>query len=146
MKSFVAIVELSLKSLVVLLTESLESSATSIVVSLRSLLTPVVVSEPLLTVAISLVLRSSDALTAVSFASWLTLVTVRSPLLETSTPPSTADWLASLASLLIEVTPSFMSLNISPKLKSADKLVVSARAATVLITNFFVIYFPCVLI
>ena len=69
MKSLVAIVELSLKSLVVLLIESLESSATSIVESLKSLEIPVVVSEPLFTVAISAVFKSSEALTAVSFAS-----------------------------------------------------------------------------
>ena len=69
LKSFVAIVELSLRSLVVFDTESLESSATSIVESLKSLEIPLVVSEPDFTVAISLVLRSSLDFIALSFAS-----------------------------------------------------------------------------
>ena len=98
MKSFVAIAELSLKSLVVLDAVSFVSSATSTVESLTSLETFDVVSEPLLTVATSLVFKSSLAFIVASFASWLTLVTVRSPLFETSTPPSTPDLKESFAS------------------------------------------------
>ena len=77
---------------------SFVSSAISTVESLTSLEMFDVVSEPLLTVATSLVFKSSLAFVAVSFASWLTLVTVRSPLLETSTPPSTPDLNESFAS------------------------------------------------
>ena len=99
--------------------ESFVSSAISTVASLMSLV-----------VEISAVLRSSDTFTAESLASLLTLVTVLSALLLVSTAPSFIDSTESLASLLILIAASFISLNISPKLKSACALVNSAATAT----------------
>ncbi len=87
-----------MKSRLVLEILSFESSASSIVLSRTSRLTLVVETSPLLTVAISLVLRSSEALTAVSRASCPKLVTVLSPLLLTSTPPSFIESAVSRAS------------------------------------------------
>ncbi len=120
-------VELSLRSLVVLVTESFVSSASSTVASLVSL-----------EVAISDVLRSSDTFTVESFTSSLTLVTVLSALLDVSTAPSFIEATLSFMSLLILVVASFMSLNISPKLKSAEAVVNIPAVMALKIRVFFI--------
>ena len=111
-----------------LVIESLVSSASSTVESLISL-----------EVASSAVFKSSDTLTEESFMSELTFVTVLSADFEVSTAPSFIDATESLASLLIDVAASFISLNISPKLKSADAVVNIAAVTALIITIFFIV-------
>ena len=125
--SLEAIVEESLRSFVVLVIESLVSSASSTVESLKSL-----------EVASSAVLRSSETLTVESFTSPLTLVTVLSADFEVSTAPSFIEATESLASLLILLAASLISLNISPKLNSADAVVNIAAVMALIITIFFI--------